>query len=106
MIIIGYILLLPGAVLMFLGVLGIVRMPDVFNKLQAGIKAATLGLILIVLGIFFIRPAWWGKLLLIASFVLLTNPIRSHNLSRAVHGNWEEMDITEKERTMHFGEGD
>jgi len=93
MFIIGYILLLIGAVFIFLGILGVFRMPDLFNKLQAGTKATTLGFISLVAGMIFIHPEWWGKLLLVGFFVLLTNPIGSHNLARSAHSNREEMVI-------------
>ena len=95
MTILGYIFLLIGALFMFLGVLGLVRMPDVFNRLQAGTKATTLGFLSIVVGIFFLHPEWWSKLLVIAFFVVLTNPIGSHNLARAAHGRGEKMVIAD-----------
>ena len=37
--------LLLGAAFILLGSLGLLRMPDVFNRLQAGTKSSTLGLI-------------------------------------------------------------
>lgn len=87
----GGILLIIGAVFIFLGSLGVVRMPDVINKLQAGTKATTLGFLSIVAGMLFIRPDMWGKLILIAFFVLATNPIGSHNLARAARSNRESV---------------
>jgi len=97
MFIIGYTLLLIGAVFIFLGILGVFRMPDIFNKLQAATKASTLGFISIVAGIIFIHPEWWGKLLLVGFFVLLTNPIASHTMARTAHSNREEIIIQDKE---------
>jgi multicomponent Na+:H+ antiporter subunit G len=85
----GSIVLLIGGFFMFLGALGIVRMPDVFNKIQAGTKATTLGFLSIIMGMIILKPEWAGKLILIGFFVLLTNPIGSHNLSRAAHGDRE-----------------
>ena len=83
-----------GGIFIFLGALGIVRMPDIFNRLQAGTKATTLGFLSIVLGVLIMRPEWWGKLVIIAAFVLLTNPIGSHNLARSAHRNQEEMTLS------------
>jgi len=83
-----------GGIFIFLGALGIVRMPDIFNRLQAGTKATTLGFLSIVLGVLIMRPEWWGKLVIIAAFVLLTNPIGSHNLARSAHRNREEMTLS------------
>jgi len=74
-----------GAAFLFLGALGIVRMPDLYNRMQAGTKATTLGNLLTLLGIGIIHPPWILKLLLIGLFVLVTNPISSHALARAAY---------------------
>jgi multicomponent Na+:H+ antiporter subunit G len=72
-----------GAVFLFLGSLGIVRLPDVYNRLQAGTKCTTFGCFLVMLGIGLMEPAWFWKTLIIALFVLLTNPVSNHALGRA-----------------------
>ena len=74
-----------GALFLFLASLGIFRMPDVYNRMQAGTKATTLGTILMLGGIAIGRPEWTGKLLLVMLFLVLTNPISSHALARAAH---------------------
>jgi len=83
--IIGAILVLFGAIFLFLGALGLVRMPDVYNRIQAGTKASTLGTFLSLFGLILIVPAWWGKLVLLIIFILITNPVSSHVLARASH---------------------
>ena len=82
---IGSILILLGAIFLFSAGLGMVRMPDVFTRIQAGTKASTLGNTLVLVGIAFHHPDWSLKLLIIAYFVLMTNPISSHALARAAH---------------------
>ena len=72
-----------GAVFLFLGSLGIVRLPDVYNRLQAGTKCTTFGCFFTVIGVGIMEPAWFWKTLVIAMFVLLTNPISNHVLGRA-----------------------
>ncbi len=79
----GDILILIGALFMFLGSLGLLRMPDVYNRIQAGTKAVTLGSLAILLGVALIEPAWSVKLLLIALFILLTSPVGSSTIARA-----------------------
>lgn len=100
----GDVFLVIGALFMFLGVLGIVRMPDVFNRLQAGTKATTLGFLSIVVALVFLHPEWWSKLLIIGAFVLLTNPLGSHNLARAAHRRGEPMVIAGTDRLASEGE--
>ncbi|MDR3369892.1 monovalent cation/H(+) antiporter subunit G [Rhodoferax sp.] len=48
--ILGGVLLVAGSVFLLLGGLGLVRMPDVFNRIQAGTKATTLGTMLTLSG--------------------------------------------------------
>ena len=83
--IIGAFITLIGSVFMVLGALGLVRMPDVFNRIQTGTKASTLGTILSLLGLVLIVPSWSGKLISFILFVGLTNPVSSHVLARAAH---------------------
>lgn len=83
--IIGAIFVLLGSVFLFLGALGLVRMPDLFNRIQAGTKASTLGTFLTLIGLLLIVPEWWGKLILLMIFILITNPVSSHVLARAAY---------------------
>lgn len=83
---IGSILVLLGAIFLFSAGLGMFRMPDAYTRIQAGTKASTLGNLLVLVGLCVYHPGWSLKLLLIAYFVLMTNPISSHALARAAHG--------------------
>jgi multicomponent Na+:H+ antiporter subunit G len=78
------ILLLLGATFTLLGALGLVRMPDVYNRIQAGTKAVTLGALSLILGIGLLYPEWWSKLLIIALMILVTNPLGSSTIARAL----------------------
>lgn len=82
---IGSITILIGAAFLFSAGLGMLRMPDAFTRIQAGTKASTLGNTLVLVGIAFYHPDWSLKLLIIAYFVLMTNPISSHALARAAN---------------------
>ena len=75
--------LLLGASFMFLGAVGLIRMPDVYNRLQAGTKAVTLGALSILIGVGLRHPGWWSMLLMIAVLVLFTNPVGSASIARA-----------------------
>lgn len=77
--------LLAGAIFIFLGALGLLRMPDVYNRIQAGTKAVTLGALGIFIGIGILFPQWWQKLLVIMGFILLTNPVSSSAIARSFY---------------------
>ncbi len=72
-----------GTVFLFLGNFGVLRLPDVYNRIQAGTKCTTLGAFLTIVGVGIMRPEWFWKTLIIAVFILATNPISSHAIARA-----------------------
>ena len=72
-----------GGLFLFLGALGLIRMPDVYNRIQAGTKAVTLGTLALLLGVGLHQPTWWPKLLVLAILILVTNPVGSSTLARA-----------------------
>lgn len=49
--ILGEIFLLMGAFSLFVASVGLLRMPDVYNRVQTGTKASTLGAIMSFIGI-------------------------------------------------------
>lgn len=83
--IIGNLLLITGSLFLFSAGLGVLRMPDTYNRIQTGTKATTLGTILVLIGLAFLHPAWSLKLIILIFFVMLTNPVSSHALARAAH---------------------
>ena len=78
------ILLLIGAAFTLLGALGLLRMPDVYNRIQAGTKAVTLGALSLLLGVALLYPDWWSKLFVIAVMILISNPLGSSTIARAL----------------------
>ncbi len=85
--ILGGIITLLGSIFLFLGALGIVRMPDVYNRMQAGTKATTLGTLLFLTGIAIghIECMCIYRIFILIIFIIFTNPISSHALARAAH---------------------
>nr|WP_201029960.1 monovalent cation/H(+) antiporter subunit G [Kosmotoga arenicorallina] len=81
--IIGYTLITIGSLFYLLGGLGVLRMPDVYNRLQAGTKATTLGSFSLILGVGFVHPEWLLKTIVIVTFIAITNPVGSSALARA-----------------------
>ena len=84
---IGSILMVVGAVFLLLGSLGLLRMPDTYNRIQAGTKTTTLGTMFTLAGAACIAPSWGWTLLLIGVFLLFTNPVSSQVLARTIHLN-------------------
>ena len=88
---IGQIFLLMGAFSLMTAAVGLLRMPDVYNRVQTGTKASTLGAIMSFVGVAFMSFEHWteinwvGRLLVLVLFILLTNPVSSHVLMRAAY---------------------
>jgi len=101
-VILGEILILIGVIFLFLGSLGVFRMPDVYNRLQAGTKCTTLGAFSTILGVGIIEPSWLLKSLVIAFFLLLTNPVAAHAIGRASYKMGVK--LTEKSVVDQYGE--
>ncbi len=78
----GNFFVLVGAIFLFLGALGIVRLPDIYTRLQAGTKASTLGAMSLIFGVGLLQPQWLVKAFIIIVFIGLSNPLSSHALSR------------------------
>lgn len=79
------IFLVLGAFFMFIGSIGVVRLPDFFTRSHATSKSDTLGIMLIVTGLICYEGFTLNslKLLIIFIFIALSNPVGAHALARA-----------------------
>lgn len=84
---IGYVLIGIGVLFDLFGCIGLVRLPDVYNRLQAATKCVTLGTCMILFGTACITGfgSAGAKAVLCAVFILLTSPVGAHALARAAH---------------------
>ena len=83
--IVGGIVTLMGALFLLLGAVGVLRMPDSYNRIQTGTKATTLGTLLFLVGIGLYNPIWFPKLIVLILFIIFTNPVSSHVLARSAY---------------------
>ncbi|WP_066194264.1 MULTISPECIES: monovalent cation/H(+) antiporter subunit G [Gracilibacillus] len=83
------ILLLFGTFFLLSASIGVLRFPDVYTRLHASTKAATLGIASVMIGAFIFLHAEYnivsGKLILGIIFILLTAPVSAHMIGRAAH---------------------
>lgn len=85
--IIGFVFVVTGLAFDLFGCLGLMRLPDVYNRLQAATKCITLGTCSILFGTFLIvgLTSAGVKAILCMLFLLLTSPVAAHALARAAH---------------------
>jgi len=75
-----------GLFFLFVGTVGLLRLPDVFNRLHATTKCDTLGAGLILLSLALQSSAAVGtRLILLALFILITNPTAAHCIAKAAY---------------------
>ncbi|HWG93372.1 MAG TPA: monovalent cation/H(+) antiporter subunit G [Mycobacteriales bacterium] len=77
--------LLSGVLLAVVAGVGLLRFPDLFSRMHAATKPATLGLLLVVVGGVLLADDAGdaAKLVLVAAFQFLTAPVASHMIGRA-----------------------
>lgn len=83
----GLIFIIIGLVFDIFGCLGLVRLPDVYNRLQAATKCVTMGTCSILFGTFLIVgfTAAGMKALMCIVFLVLTTPVAAHAIARGAH---------------------
>jgi len=75
------------------GVVGMIRMPDSFCRMQSSTNISTLGVLGVILGgilysIFMLESPDWAMVVKLAAmgvFYIITNPIASHAIARAAY---------------------
>lgn len=86
--IIGTIFIFIGLGFDLFGCIGLIRLPDVYNRLQATTKCVTLGTCSILFGSLVIKgfnTTTGVKAILCIIFLLLTAPVAAHALARGAH---------------------
>jgi len=85
--IIGMVFIGIGAAFDIFGCIGMVRLPDVYNRLQAATKSVTLGTCSILFGVFLMSgvTATGVKALLTIVFLMFASPTASHAIARGAH---------------------
>jgi multicomponent Na+:H+ antiporter subunit G len=84
--IVATVLIAVGLLVSVSGAVGILRMPDVYLRIQASTKNVTLGALPVLLGLVVAKgflTQYTGRALIIAVLLLVMNPISSHALARA-----------------------
>ena len=86
-------LVILGALVMTLGVLGLLRMPDVYTKLHGASKSVFLGvMVLAISGMVIGGEAMTSRLVLISVALVFTTPVASHVVARAAFLQHERME--------------
>lgn len=79
--------LIAGSLFMLVAAIGVVKLSDVYMRMHAITKAASLGAILMLASVSLIYTQWivWVEALMVVVFIIITAPIASHMIAKAAH---------------------
>jgi multicomponent Na+:H+ antiporter subunit G len=91
------------------GAVGILRMPDVYTRIQCSTKNVTMGALPLLLAVVIAKGVltpYGGRALLIAFLLLVLSPVSSHALARAAYRSGVKMwpgfvtDVARRKRNL------
>jgi multicomponent Na+:H+ antiporter subunit G len=95
--ILGLIAIFAGVFFVFVGIIGLIRMPDVYGRIHATGKVATLGIMGILIGTAFFQPGEALKAIVLLLFLLITAPSASYSIAVAAHRQGTPRELCERD---------
>jgi multicomponent Na+:H+ antiporter subunit G len=92
--VVSIVLCVLGLAFSLTGAVGIVRMPDVYTRVQCSSKTITLGALPLLAGFAVaegVTTTYGARALIVAGLLLVMNPVASHALVRAAYRSGEPM---------------
>ena len=83
--ILGLVAIAAGTFFSVVGIIGMMRLPDVYTRIHASGKVATLGILGLLVGASLLMPEITLKALGLGLFLLITAPVASHAIAAAAH---------------------
>jgi multicomponent Na+:H+ antiporter subunit G len=82
---IATIAVLIGTAFSILGIIGLLRLPDVYTRMHATGKVATFGGVLLAVAAALVIPGTWGKAAILIVLLVLAGPVISHAVGSAAY---------------------
>jgi len=82
---IALIAIIVGTLFSLVGILGFIRLPDVYTRLQATGKVGTFGLVLLLVAAVIWTSLGIGKALLLIVLLMVAGPVTTHAISSAAY---------------------
>ena len=74
-----------GVAFMVISAIGVLRLPDMYTRMHAAGKAATLGVICVLLAAGLFYPDYLIRMILLIVFFFLTAPVATTTMARAAY---------------------
>ena len=78
---IAIIAIIIGTFFSFVGVLGYIRLPDVYTRMHATGKVGVFGVLFLLVAAIIALPGIWGRSLVLILLLMVTGPVTTHILS-------------------------
>ena len=82
---IALIAVIAGTFFSIVGVLGLIRLPDVYTRLHATGKVGVFGVVFLLLAAAIWTPLGWGKAILLIGLLMISGPVSTHAISSAAY---------------------
>ena len=76
---------LLGTFFSLIGILGLVRMPDVYTRLHTTGKVGVFGVVLLLVAAVAYTPLGWGKALVLIILLMVAGPVTAHAIGSAAY---------------------
>jgi len=78
---------IAGSILLIIGAIGILRMPDFYSRIHPAGITDTMGAWLVLVGLMFASASWLVtvKLVMLLLFLAITSPLAGHALAKAAY---------------------
>ena len=76
---------ITGTAFSLIGVIGLLRLPDVYTRLHATGKVGVYGAVLLLVAAAIWTPLGWGKALLLIILLMVSGPVSAHAISSAAY---------------------
>ena len=83
--VVGLIALWFGVFFCVVGIVGMLRLPDVFSRIHASGKVSALGIVGLLVGAAFLVPSVTPKVIVFTLFLVITSPVASHAIAIAAY---------------------
>jgi len=76
---------LLGTFFSLVGVIGLLRLPDVYTRLHATGKVGVFGVVLLLIAAVVYTPLGWGKGLVLILLLMISGPVTAHAIGSAAY---------------------
>lgn len=83
--VIAILAIIIGTAFSLVGVVGLIRLPDVFTRLHATGKVGVFGVVLLLVAAVVWTPLGWGRALLLIAILMVTGPVTTHAIASAAY---------------------